>query len=87
MVTQLGAVPLRPGQDRLTEIRGIGPVYAGRLYKAGIQTFAQLASMTPDELYRLLDEPKWRLRAIDAESWIRQAAARAAPNEKDERAP
>lgn len=87
MVTQLGAVPMRPGQDRLTEIRGIGPVYAGRLYKAGIQTFAQLASMTPDELHRLLDEPKWRLRAIDAESWIRQAAARVAPGEKDERAP
>ncbi len=87
MVTQLGAVPLRPGQDRLTEIRGIGPVYAGRLYKAGIQTFAQLARMTPDELYRLLDEPRWRLRAIDAVSWIRQAAARVAPGEKDERAP
>ena len=87
MVTQLGAVPLRPGQDRLTEIKGIGPVYAGRLYKAGIQTFAQLASMTPGALYRLLDEPRWRLRAIDAESWIRQAAARAAPGEKDERAP
>ncbi|MCL4238883.1 MAG: DUF4332 domain-containing protein [Anaerolineae bacterium] len=87
MVTQLGAVPLRPGQDRLTEIKGIGPVYAGRLYKAGVQTFAQLASMTPAELYRLLDEPKWRLRAIDAESWIRQAAEHAAPGEKDERAP
>jgi predicted flap endonuclease-1-like 5' DNA nuclease len=86
MVGQLGAVPLRPGQDRLTDIRGIGPVYAGRLYKAGIHTFAQLAAMTPAQIKELLDEPAWRLRSIDVESWIRQAAARAA-GQKDEGTP
>jgi predicted flap endonuclease-1-like 5' DNA nuclease len=86
MVGQLGAVPLRPGQDRLTDIRGIGPVYAGRLYKAGIHTFAQLAAMTPAQVKELLDEPAWRLRSIDVESWIRQAAERAA-GQKDEGTP
>lgn len=86
MVGQLGAVPLRPGQDRLTDIRGIGPVYAGRLYKAGIHTFAQLAAMTPVQIKELLDEPAWRLRSIDVESWIRQAAERAA-GQTDEGAP
>lgn len=86
MVGQLGAVPLRPGQDRLTDIRGIGPVYAGRLYKAGIHTFAQLAAMSPAQVKELLDEPAWRLRSIDVESWIRQAAERAA-GQKDEGTP
>ncbi len=84
MVTQLGAVPLRPGQDRLTDIRGIGPVYAGKLYEAGIQTFEQLAQMTPDDLYRLIDQPQWRMRSIDAESWIEQAAQRAARQQQSE---
>lgn len=86
MVGQLGAAPLRPGQDRLTDIRGIGPVYAGRLYKAGIHTFAQLAAMSPAQVKELLDEPAWRLRSIDVESWIRQAAERAA-GQKDEGTP
>lgn len=86
MVGQLGAVPLRPGQDRLTDIRGIGPVYAGRLYKAGIHTFAQLAAMSPAQVKELLDEPAWRLRSIDVEGWIRQAAERAA-GQKDEGTP
>lgn len=86
MVGQLGAVPLRPGQDRLTDIRGIGPVYAGRLYKAGIHTFAQLAAMTPAQVKALLDEPAWRLRSIDVEGWIQQAAERAT-GQKDEGAP
>lgn len=86
MVGQLGAVPLRPGQDRLTDIRGIGPVYAGRLYKAGIHTFAQLAAMSPAQVKELLDEPAWRLRSIDVEGWIQQAAERAT-GQKDEGTP
>ncbi len=76
--------PPRPGQDRLTDVKGIGPVYAGKLYEAGIQTFRQLAAMTPVELYTLISEPKWRMRSIDAESWIEQAEHLASQREKVE---
>ena len=82
LINQLAKAPPRPGQDRLTDIKGIGPVYAGKLYEAGIQTFRQLATMTPEELYTLISEPKWRMRSINAESWIEQAAHLASQREK-----
>ncbi|MEN8238237.1 MAG: helix-hairpin-helix domain-containing protein [Actinomycetota bacterium] len=41
-------IPQQP--DDLTEIKGIGPVKAGKLNDAGINTFADVASMPPDEL-------------------------------------
>jgi predicted flap endonuclease-1-like 5' DNA nuclease len=69
---------------RLTDIKGIGPVYAGRLYEAGIQTFKQLAALTPEEILTLMNEPKWRARSIDAESWIEQARHFASQREKVE---
>lgn len=84
LLKQIAASPPRPGQDRLTDIKGIGPVYAGKLYEAGIQTFKQLAAMTPEELYTLISEPKWRMRSIDAESWINQAQNLASQREKVE---
>lgn len=72
------------GPPRLTDIKGIGPVYAGRLYEAGIQTFKQLAALTPEEIQALMNEPKWRARGIDAESWIEQAKHLASQREKVE---
>ena len=87
LLNKLAAAPLRPGQDRLTDIKGIGPVYAGKLYEAGIQTFRQLAAMTPDEVYALINQPKWRMRSIDAESWIEQAKHLASQREKVEKLP
>ena len=57
--------------NRLTDIKGIGPVYAGMLHEAGIQSFKQLASFTPAQLKDLIDAPGWR--GINAESWIEQA--------------
>ena len=66
-------------QDRLTDIKGIGPVYSGKLHEAGIHTFKQLASLTPDELVALINVPAWR---IDAESWIEQARLLASQREK-----
>jgi predicted flap endonuclease-1-like 5' DNA nuclease len=72
------------GPTRLTDIKGIGPVYAGRLYEAGIQTFKQLATLTPEEILTLMNEPKWRARSIDAESWIEQAQHLASQREKVE---
>jgi predicted flap endonuclease-1-like 5' DNA nuclease len=76
--------PSHPEQDRLTDINGIGPVYASRLYEAGIQTFRQLAAVTPEELYALLNLPQWRVRSVDAPSWIEQAEHLASQREKVE---
>ncbi|MCD4686268.1 MAG: DUF4332 domain-containing protein [Anaerolineae bacterium] len=72
------------GVPRLTDIKGIGPVYAGRLYEAGIQTYKQLAALTPEEVHVLMNEPKWRTRSIDAEGWIEQAKHLASQREKVE---
>ena len=83
-VNQLVANPPRAEHDRLTDIKGIGPVYAGKLYEAGIFTYRQLASMSPEVLKMIIDEPEWRSRSIDAESWIEQANLLAAQREKVE---
>lgn len=87
LIGKLITEPLRPDQDRLTDIKGIGPVYAGQLYEAGIRTFRQLAAMTPDELHTLIGEPNWRRRSVDAESWIEQANHFASQREKVENLP
>jgi predicted flap endonuclease-1-like 5' DNA nuclease len=69
--------------QRLTDIKGIGPVYAGLLHEAGIETFTQLASLTPDELLNLIDVPSWR--RINAEEWIDQASLFASQADKVEK--
>jgi len=84
VVNQLVTNPPRAEHDRLTDIKGIGPVYAGKLYEAGIFTYQQLASMSPEVLKMVIDEPEWRARAIDAESWIEQAKLMVAQREKVE---
>jgi predicted flap endonuclease-1-like 5' DNA nuclease len=56
--------------DDLTTIRGIGPVMLQRLNQAGIYTYAQLATSTPDELRQALREAA---RLAKVEEWIEQA--------------
>jgi predicted flap endonuclease-1-like 5' DNA nuclease/gas vesicle protein len=56
--------------DDLTAIQGIGPGMQGRLNKAGIFTFAQLAESEPKELRRILGKTG-RMAAV--EKWIGQA--------------
>jgi predicted flap endonuclease-1-like 5' DNA nuclease len=56
--------------DDLTEISGIGPVYASRLNAAGIHSFAQLGRQTPERLHEILGP---RSAMANAEEWIRQA--------------
>ena len=71
--TQLHDERERNGEaDPLREIKGIGPVYALRLYEAGIDTFAELAALTPEEL----EEKIGVLDIADPESWITQAKQR-----------
>ncbi len=57
--------------DRMTDIKGVGRVFASMLAERGIDTFEELTAFSPDELRNLFTVPRWR--GIDAESWIEQA--------------
>ncbi len=62
-----------PGEnkaDDLTVIPGIGIVTQNRLYKAGIKTYAALASARPEELQEVLGDAA---RGAKIEPWIAQA--------------
>ena len=56
--------------DDLTTIRGIGPSMQKHLNEAGIYTYAQLATGTPDELRQTLGAVA---RLAKVEEWIEQA--------------
>lgn len=74
--TPLATPPPAPpaARDDLTKIRGIGPTYAGRLYAAGITTYAALAQLTPAEIKAIV-APGRAGNFIDASSWVAQAQA------------
>jgi predicted flap endonuclease-1-like 5' DNA nuclease len=55
-------------RDDLTAIKGIGPVFAKRLNKAGIFTFAQLAAQSPEKIESVTQVTRW-----DPEDWIAEA--------------
>jgi predicted flap endonuclease-1-like 5' DNA nuclease len=57
------------------------------LYEAGVESFRQLATMTPDEILILLNLPEWRRRGVDPQSWIEQAHTLASQREKVESVP
>ena len=61
--------PADSGADDLTEVNGIGPVYAARLDAAGITTFRDLANADADRLAEDAGLPRDRL--VD---WIGKAA-------------
>ncbi len=63
--------PAPAARDDLEVINGIGPVIAGKLYQAGICTFAALAALTPDRLRELTGDVISRL--ADEEDIIEQA--------------
>ena len=71
-------------QDRLADIKGIGPAFAGRLHEMGVHTFKQLAALSPAELSTMMNV-RGRPR-IDAESWIAQAKLFASGRAKAEEA-
>jgi len=58
-------------KDDLAKIHGIGKVFAGRLNEAGVHTFAELAALTSERVYEIIDPEEWQ--AIDADSWIAEA--------------
>jgi predicted flap endonuclease-1-like 5' DNA nuclease len=71
---------IRTRPVRLTDIKGVGPVFAAYLYEAGIENYEQLAALTPEELRNLIQVPEWR--KIDAEGWIEQARLLASQEDK-----
>jgi predicted flap endonuclease-1-like 5' DNA nuclease len=80
--TQLGDVEARfayyqaTHPDDLAAIDGIGPKIQEDLRRAGINSFAELARRSPEELHVLLNPPNWR--KLDYGSWIAEARQRAA---------
>lgn len=58
-------------QDDLTEIKGIGAVFAGRLAAMGIATFRDLAHSDPQSIAEHLDTQVSRV-----DDWIAQAHLR-----------
>jgi helix-hairpin-helix protein len=65
--------PEQPGDD-LTRISGVGRVVAGRLAKAGIRTYEDVASSKPEELAAaLVGLPACSASRIGAANWIGQA--------------
>lgn len=57
--------------ERVAEIKGIGPAYAGRLEQAGVETVADLADADADELARETD-----IAATRIQNWIDRARSR-----------
>lgn len=61
--------------DDLRRIEGIGPRIAGVLQEAGITTFGQLSSASPEQLEEILQAADPRLlRLADPATWPQQAA-------------
>lgn len=62
------APPSPAPADDLEVITGIGPVTARRFKDAGITTYSQLATLTPEELQEISDTGRW-----DPADWIEEA--------------
>ena len=60
-------------KDDLTKVEGIGPKVQGLLNEAGINTFADLAAKTPEELDTILDAAGSIYKTMDEGSWPKQA--------------
>lgn len=69
------AAPEASGEpDDLRKIEGIGPKTQEALYADGIQTYAQLAALTPDEIEHIVKEKhSVRIRSGAAQTWPKQA--------------
>lgn len=75
-VLQAGTDSVEPTKQDLTQIDGIGPVFAGRLREHGIVTFSRLAETSAAALAEIIQAPAWR--QPDFSAWIDEAADRAA---------
>jgi predicted flap endonuclease-1-like 5' DNA nuclease len=71
---RVGALYMGPIPDDFTVIDGIGSNSEQELYRAGIYTYAQLASLSPQKLARILPEVAAAGDTIDFRIWLEQAA-------------
>lgn len=60
-------------KDDLKKLEGIGPKLEQVLNAAGVRNFAQLASMTPEEIKPILEAAGNQFRMHDPKSWPYQA--------------
>lgn len=67
-----------PMTDDFSLIKGIGPVLSRRLHEAGLCTYSQLSSLSPDELAEKVGGLS--AKQIARQDWIGQAAKLATPN-------
>ena len=58
-------------KDKLTDIKGIGPVAEKQLYEQGITTFAQIAALTAEDIVRV--DEYMPFSAAQIEDWQAQA--------------
>lgn len=68
VITAPGKPPKPVEPDDLTEVNGIGPVFARRLMEGGISTFAQLAAAQTERVMELTGVHESR-----ASDWVEQA--------------
>lgn len=59
-------------QDKLTSIRGIGPVLEKKLHNLGVTRFAQIAAWNDEDIDRISEHLSFKGR-IQREEWIKQA--------------
>lgn len=59
--------------DDLTKIWGIGPVFAGHLNNAGVNSFAELAALDLEKLRAIVNESGTSAASANEESWAKQA--------------
>lgn len=59
-------------KDPLIQIRGIGHLFERKLWNAGVLTFAQLAALTPEDVYEIVQPAEWQ--RIEPDRWISEAA-------------
>jgi predicted flap endonuclease-1-like 5' DNA nuclease len=58
-------------EDNLTEINGIGRIFARKLERAGIVTYEMLSETSEEDLKEILGTPRWRTPNV--RSWRKQA--------------
>jgi len=64
------------GKDRddLTEIVGIGPTFQGKLHRAGVKTYRQIADWTKEDIEKYSKKLGFKSSSrIDQEKWVSQA--------------
>jgi len=74
-----GAAGRTGGEDDLTRLEGIGPVYAATLRENGISTFATLAETNEARLAEIIAASAWR--RVNYGEWVSQARLAAGGDE------